>query len=375
MNIVYISNSCIPSRSANSIHVMKMCQAFAQNGHKVTLLAPDKQIDDYDYSVKDPFGYYGVENCFDIKKLFCLTVNRRSILYDVMIASALQKIKPHIVYGRFVAGCYYAALLGYPTIYEAHDPIWETNWHSQLIFKRMIKNKNFRKLIVISDALKKMFQSAISTYHLNIRVAHDGADESAEREALEDWPGRKDSLQIGYTGHLYKGRGTALILNLAQKIPDFDFHIIGGMEKDIQYWKSRSKFSNVFFHGHVSPRIIHKYRNSCDVLIAPYANKVGLTTGKFETSSFCSPLKIFEYMSSRKPIVASDLKVLREILNENNAILVPPDIMREWENALKSLKDKSLRDKLANQAYHNFVKKHRWTVRARDVLEGITDSQ
>ena len=39
MNILYISNSIIPSRTANSIHVMKMCQAFADNGHEVTLLA------------------------------------------------------------------------------------------------------------------------------------------------------------------------------------------------------------------------------------------------------------------------------------------------------------------------------------------------
>ena len=45
MKIVYISSSTIPSRAANSIHVMKMCQAFANNGYDVVLLAPDKQVD------------------------------------------------------------------------------------------------------------------------------------------------------------------------------------------------------------------------------------------------------------------------------------------------------------------------------------------
>ena len=44
MKILYISNSIIPSKKANSIHVMKMCQAFADNGHEVILLAPDKKI-------------------------------------------------------------------------------------------------------------------------------------------------------------------------------------------------------------------------------------------------------------------------------------------------------------------------------------------
>lgn len=40
MKIVYISRSIIPSRTANSINVMKMCSMFASLGHEVTLLAP-----------------------------------------------------------------------------------------------------------------------------------------------------------------------------------------------------------------------------------------------------------------------------------------------------------------------------------------------
>ena len=59
MNILYISKSVIPSRSANSIHVMKMCQAFADNGHRVVLLSPDIK-DQYEKNVSDIFNYYGV---------------------------------------------------------------------------------------------------------------------------------------------------------------------------------------------------------------------------------------------------------------------------------------------------------------------------
>ena len=44
MRILYISKSIIPSRTANSINVMKMCQAFAENGHEVVLLAPNLKI-------------------------------------------------------------------------------------------------------------------------------------------------------------------------------------------------------------------------------------------------------------------------------------------------------------------------------------------
>ena len=61
MRILYISNSTIPSRMANSIHVMKMCQAFSENGHKVVLLAPDiKQK--YERGINNVFEFYGVKN-------------------------------------------------------------------------------------------------------------------------------------------------------------------------------------------------------------------------------------------------------------------------------------------------------------------------
>ena len=52
MKILYISKSIIPSRTANSIHVMKMCQAFADNGHEVVLLAPNTK-NRYEKGVED----------------------------------------------------------------------------------------------------------------------------------------------------------------------------------------------------------------------------------------------------------------------------------------------------------------------------------
>ena len=69
MKIVYISNSIIPSRTANSIHVMKMCQAFADNGHEVLLLAPNYK-EQNEKGINDVFDFYGVRNSFKIKKIY-----------------------------------------------------------------------------------------------------------------------------------------------------------------------------------------------------------------------------------------------------------------------------------------------------------------
>ena len=68
MKILYISNSIIPSKTANSINVMKMCQAFSENDHEVTLLAPDRK-NEYEKKVNDIYEYYGIKK-FSYKKLW-----------------------------------------------------------------------------------------------------------------------------------------------------------------------------------------------------------------------------------------------------------------------------------------------------------------
>ena len=77
MNLLYISPSTLPSRSANSVHVMRMCNAFANNGYNVELLCKTQSIQ----SDKLIFDFYGINyNNFHIKTLFIKTENKLSSL-------------------------------------------------------------------------------------------------------------------------------------------------------------------------------------------------------------------------------------------------------------------------------------------------------
>ena len=68
MRIAYISNSIIPSRTANSIHIMKMCSAFVMNGNEVFLIIPDR-LSETELDVTDEFDFYGVKKNFKIIKV------------------------------------------------------------------------------------------------------------------------------------------------------------------------------------------------------------------------------------------------------------------------------------------------------------------
>lgn len=368
MKIVYISNSIIPSRTANSIHVMKMCQAFADNGHEVVLLAPGRNKE-YENNIDDIYDYYGVCKNFKIKKLWHPNIKGRSFLYTLSIFFFLFNKKFDLVYGRFLHGCYVATFFKNKVIFESHAPIYEKNNYESKLFKKLIKSKYFQKLVVISQALKNMYLESGYLNDDKIQVAHDGADEVVDFEIKAELLGDKDNLKVGYVGHLYKGRGIELIIQCAEKLNNITFHIVGGTNENIDYWKqiiNNMNINNIYFYGFVSPKEAVLYRNAFDVVLAPYAKQVSVAdTG--DTSRFMSPLKIFEYMSHGKAIIASDIPVLREVLSQSNSILLDPNDIDGWVNAIQSLKDTNFKNKISFNALHDF-QKYTWKKRGKDVV-------
>jgi glycosyltransferase involved in cell wall biosynthesis len=374
MKILYISKSIIPSRTANSIHVMKMCQAFADNGHEVVLLAPDVK-NHYEKDIEDIYEYYGTRKNFNIKKLYHPNQKFGAFLYTLAIFFYLLINKKFdLVYGRFLHGVYLATWLNNKVIYESHAPTFDKKNHRLIVFKNLIKSKYFIKMVVISEALKNMYLEKRYLSNTKIQIAHDGADEVVNFDRKIELLGHKENLKVGYVGHLYKGKGMEVIASLANKLDDdIEIHIIGGLEKDIKFWKSKINSKNIFFYGFISHKEVSSYINALDVCLLPN-QKIVLAHGSesskefMNISDFTSPLKLFEYMSHRKPIIASDLAVIREVLNEKNSILLKCDDIDLWINSIKNLKNLKNRDLIANQALSDFYN-YSWKNRALLVLK------
>lgn len=372
MKIVYISNSIIPSRTANSIHVMKMCQAFFENGHEVILFAPDR-LEEYETDVDDIYKYYGVKNCFSICKLSYGNIRYiRNIKYSLAVIQELKKVKPDLVYGRDIYGCFFSSYK-YHTIFELHAPM--QNFIKKNILNAMCKNLFYKNTVVISDSLKKIVLETQNIRLDKLLVAHDGSDEVTNFDTKIQLLGSKYNLKVGYVGSLYQGKGVEVIASIFDKVSDnIEFHIIGGLEKDISLWKKKINSKNVFFYGFISQKDISMYINSLDICLLPN-QKVVLTYGAnnkmTNISEFTSPLKMFEYMAHKKPIICSNLPVLKEVLNDDNALLVDCDNIGEWINAIEKLKDYNIRIKLAERAYEDFRQKYSWKNRVKDILNAI----
>ncbi|MCL5280362.1 MAG: glycosyltransferase family 4 protein [Planctomycetes bacterium] len=366
MKILYLSGFPIPSRAAHAVHAMKMCQSLARNGHEVALFAGGRPPE----RIKDLYEYYGVANTFSLKLLPLAGMRGATLLSLPQLHRALRAYdrRDALVYARSIYGAFLAARMGFRIVYEAHAPPPHALIH--WLEKRLFGMKGFQKLIVISASLKCIY---LSTYGdiPRMEVCHDAADVPIVGAVPEyAWPGRPDRLQVGYVGHLYRGRGIDLILGCAERLPHDDFHIVGGTERDIQHWRSQGG-ANVYFHGFIPPAQVPAALSRCDVLLLPYQKGLSLGGRNIDTSSWMSPMKLFEYMAARKAIIASDLPVLREVLNENNALLVRPDDLDGWVSALRACKDQSSRERRAAAAYADFLANYTWDKRAARALQGV----
>jgi len=372
MKIVYIASAFIPSRSAYSIHVMKMCQAFALSGHEVTLLIPHNR--NREPGVDDVYAYYGVQSVFKIRRLLWLDMKGGGYLYGLQAGGAARLYKPDLVYGRFLSGCFFSALLGLPVVFEVHAPMRDSGRFSDWLLKRLVALPRLRRIISISEALRKDYLHHYSLPLEKIDVAADAADRmNGPRKPLS--LGEKgERLQVGYVGHLYPGKGMELISRLVELCPWADFHVVGGMSEDIEYWQNRlSLIPNITFHGYVPNSETVRYLLAFDVVLAPYLKNVSVHGGKGDVGRWMSPLKIFEYMAAGRPIVCSDLPVLHEVLSHNRtALFCAEENEQEWANALETLSvDTVLRRHLGDSARELFETKFSWEVRVEKVLSGL----
>lgn len=372
MKLVYIAKSPIPSRQANSIHVMKICQAFAQNGHQVYLIVPDRE-DHLEPDVEDIYAYYGVKPCFEIIHIPWPRTKIGGLINGYLTARMAHQISPDIIFTRDHISGFFASFGNAPVIFESHIPIHETGLLSKFFFEWLIRLPSFNRLVVITSVLEQYYSLNYPSLKEKIMVAPDAADPVSPDTEPYPYPNAGRRLQVGYVGHLYPGRGIEVIESMAKAIPRADFHVIGGTERDlIRHQQANNKPLNLFFHGFKPPADVERYRLGCDILLAPYQRVVEVSGGG-NTVEWMSPLKIFEYMAAGKAIIASDLPVLHEVLkHEENCLLCPPDDPDSWIEALERLEqDELLRAQLGRNAEEEFLERYTWKKRADRVVENV----
>jgi glycosyltransferase involved in cell wall biosynthesis len=365
MRMVFISSAQVPSDTANSIQVMKVCQAFTQLGQDVVLLVPGT------HPGLDPAilaRHYGLLTPFRMEWL--PVRNRRMFPWKAVWHA--RSFKPDLIYTWPLQAAALGLLAGTPTMLELHD--FPTGTFGALWLRLFIALPGRKRLLPITQALRNALNLPIGI----TVVAPDGVDldryaSLPDPEVARRNLGLPDTATVLCTGHLYEGRGADLFLALAGLFPQTSFVWVGGRSEEIKTWSTRAAaqaLTNVLFTGFVPNERIPLYQSAADVLLMPYQRTVSTSSGG-NTAAICSPMKMFEYMAAGRAILTSDLPVLREVLDETSAVFCPPDHIDDWESALRRLlNEQDLRMDLGQQA-RNKVKQYSWIERSRRTLDAF----
>ena len=364
MRIVNIGLTQLPTNKANGVSVTQTCNALVEIGHRCTLIVPRYTNGEVENEIK---SFYNLNDNLDIHQLRIPNIPGRLYLFSLLAAIKAKGMNPDSIFGRNTTALYISTLISkIPVAIEIHSAIWTKKRLESLFFKRLIKKINCIGVFTNSLGLKKACDLAeIVPSDKEIIVCENGAKPPIKD--LLDQPKNKD-LFVGYFGSFVRGRGANQILEMARGLPNFTFSIYGVSSKaalDIGYSDIPN---NLHFIGYVPHAELPQLRANCDILLAPYDKEVVTQAGE-DTAPYLSPIKIFEYMSANRAIVATGLATLKDVLSKDMAILVEPGSSADvWIAAMQRLEGKGVRMQYAEKSYRHFLENYTWQHRAEKVV-------
>ncbi len=386
-SLIYISDGNLPSKMAHTIQIAKMGQALAQKVDNFELVTGGDISSTLRGMDREFQTRYGLNKKFKLVRLpmhiktnypFPPDYQRQAFFKLAALYACLKS--PSLVYTRGFRTAELLLSIGIPVLYEQHHPM---KAHSE--DRPFLTDKNLVGFVTISPQLGETYlKYGLSSEKL--LIAHNGVDLAnflpyQSKEFARQKLSRQKSSKIAqlcesdrkivlYSGHLYEYKGVPTILETALLMPEYTFVLVGGWESDINRVKEtcdRQSIHNVFTIGHVPQSELASYLYAADVLLLP-------TSKSWEQAQSTSPLKLFEYMSVNRPIVASALPNIMTVLREGeNALLVLPDEPLAFKTAIEKLcQNSALATSIADRAFQE-VQNFTWDNRAKNILQFATE--
>ncbi|OGF69621.1 hypothetical protein A3H65_03995 [Candidatus Giovannonibacteria bacterium RIFCSPLOWO2_02_FULL_45_14] len=339
MKIYYVANARMPSEKAHGIQLAKMCEAFLLSGADLELVLPRRRGSNDDLK-----RFYGLKVDIPVKRLPVLNLG--------FIISSLSFMFAYIVYlrGRKGAILYtidmdnfsfiFLRFLCLPYFSEIHDVKKKT-------FLWKVFLKKIFGVIVINSKIEKNLIETFEIASEKVIVKPNGIDlemfsgKISKEEARKKLNLPPDKEIAVYVGREVSWKGMEILTEAQKLLPDEIIHIVSGRPyQEIPYWLS-----------------------AADLFIV-------LGTKKNEYSyRHTSPMKLFEYMASGRPILAADTPANREIVSENEAYFYEPDNPKDLADKISKIMTNPPDSKLKIDNARRKVENYTWSKRAQNILE------
>jgi glycosyltransferase involved in cell wall biosynthesis len=394
MKLIYVGNARFPSEKAHPFQIVQMCQAFRRRGADVTLVYPSRKNPQ---QVPDILSHYGIQDRFIMRRLFSVDfINAfpapwqrlpflfHNLTFSCRLCGYLLGTDAQVIYTRDIS----SLLPILKVLPERYRGIVFLEIH------KLPAGRFGRKMVF--QAARKIGGVVTVTAHLKeemvaggvpdgaVLVAHDGVDLArfdAVRDSRQDLRKRLGlppaPFLAGYLGRfrtldMEKGLGDMIraLAAVRKTRRDVEMCFVGGPLDDVGAYRELASSLGLdpgvlHFFDHVPPSRVPAFQKAFDACLIPFP-----WTRHFAYNA--SPMKLFEYMASGNPIIATELPSTMEVLaHEKNALLTPPEEPGALAAAILRLRDdRTLAEKLAARAARD-VLDYTWEARAGQILDFV----
>jgi len=390
MKLIYVANARMPTDKAHGHQISTMCNEYAQLGYDVELWVPTRN----NPISKTVFEYYGLPASFKVRYIPTidfiqydkiigrlggwLQVPSFMVSFCVYLLINSPSRKNTCFLSRVPEVVFVATRSGYPSVFECHD--WfQRRVKLSLWFLKKATGVVATNSLIADEFICRGFRGE------HVHVAPNGV--KLERFALTLTKEEAlDRLQVSgafktkclsstvlmYTGSyttMNVDKGIELVLDALKSIPRTYFIAVGGAEWELTKYRTLAQQQGVLaqccFRGRVSQDEIATYQQIADILVMPFPRKA-------HYERHMSPIKMFEYMASGRPIVATRLSSIEQVLrHESNAVLIEPGSLQEFILAIQRLKQNERRSaRLAKTALSD-VAEYAWRQRAERISNWV----
>jgi glycosyltransferase involved in cell wall biosynthesis len=376
--LIYFANNRLPTEKAHGLQIVQMSEALANAGYEVTLIAPNRFNTPDMRAIESLWDHYGVEANFAFHRLPCLDlfpifprfhvallIQTFTYIISILIWSVFHRAD--VLYTRDLFIGFALSLFRPQTtlVYEVHQ------LHGSRAGQRVQGFVARRAYVVpitshLAEKMRALGAQRVQTEHDGFRAARfAGLPSQAEARAEVSWP--PDAFIVGWIGRLHMlglDKGVGQLGEALKQVSEASLAVIGGPDEMVailrQRWIAAGLDEARFLAaGQVPPERVPVYLRAFDICAMPHP-----WTEQF--AYYTSPIKLFEYMASGRPIVASDLPAFAEVLrHDETALLVPPGDVDALAAAIRRLQsDRDLCERLGAQAQVD-VQHYTWDARAQ----------
>ena len=176
-----------------------------------------------------------------------------------------------------------------------------------------------------------------------------------------------DKKIILYVGHLFPVKGVDVLFDVHTLLkPDEVIYFVGGTDEDLlrfrKKWQEAGAPENVVIAGRKPHQEIPLWLRAADILSIP--NTAKEDAGSVESS----PSKQMEYMAVARPIVASDVPGIRDVMDDSMAFYCTPDSPEAIAGAIREALDNPDEAQIRAENAREAAKTLGWGERAKKII-------